>query len=114
MNVRDAVAALEELGVSVHELNDYCATEGKELNRYALYSTRRVEDIIEFKCMFSPEMCANPSHLFQLNLWTGCVRIGMIPFYWSMRIAQRLFSKNWMRKNWMLQMKKIWISNQAN
>jgi hypothetical protein len=64
MNVRDAVAALEELGVSLHELNDYCATEGKELNRYALYSARRVEDIIEFKCTSSPEMCTNLSHLF--------------------------------------------------
>src|SRR5258708_5777767 len=99
LNVRDAVAALEELGVSLHELNNYCSTEGKELNRYALYSARRVEDIIEFKCMFSPEMCANPSHLFQLNLWTDCVRIGMIPFCSSMRIAQRLSSKNMMRKN---------------
>jgi hypothetical protein len=64
MNARDAVAALEELGVSLHELSDYCATEGKELNRYALYSARRVEDITEFKCMFSPEMYPNLSHLF--------------------------------------------------
>lgn len=64
MNVRDAVAAFEELGVSLHELNDYCATEGKELNRYALYSARRVEDILEFKCTSAPEMCTDVSHLF--------------------------------------------------
>jgi Wiskott-Aldrich syndrome protein len=64
MNARDAVAALEELGVSLHELNDYCTTEGKELNRYALYSSRRVEDILEFKCTSAPETCANLSHLF--------------------------------------------------
>ena len=49
MNVRDAAAALEELGLSLLDLNEYCATEGKELNRYALYSARRVEDLLEFK-----------------------------------------------------------------
>ena len=53
MNMWDAVAALEELGVSLLDLNEYCATEGKELNRYALYSARRVEDLLEFKCMFA-------------------------------------------------------------
>ncbi|KAF8200356.1 hypothetical protein BJ912DRAFT_1029788 [Pholiota molesta] len=31
------------------ELSEYCSTEGKELNRYALYSARRVEDLHEFK-----------------------------------------------------------------
>jgi len=51
INVRDALGALEELGLSLDELNEYCATEGKELNRYALYSARRVEDLHEFRCM---------------------------------------------------------------
>lgn len=51
LNAHDALGTLEELGVSVQELNEYCATEGKELNRYALYSIRRVEDLLEFKCM---------------------------------------------------------------
>ncbi|KAF8966948.1 hypothetical protein BDZ97DRAFT_1806041 [Flammula alnicola] len=49
LTTRDAIGALEELGVSMDELSDYCATEGKELNRYALYSARRVEDLHEFK-----------------------------------------------------------------
>ncbi|CAA7261949.1 unnamed protein product [Cyclocybe aegerita] len=49
LTVRDALASLEELGVTLEELDDYCATEGKELNRYALYSARRVEDLQEFK-----------------------------------------------------------------
>jgi len=53
LTVRDAIGALDELGVSVEALNEYCATEGKELNRYALYSARRVEDLHEFKCMWS-------------------------------------------------------------
>ena len=52
LNVRDAIGALDELGVNLDELRDYCATEGKELNRYALISSRRVEDLYEFKCMF--------------------------------------------------------------
>lgn len=50
LTVHDAIGALNELGVGVDELSDYCATEGKELNRYALYSARRVEDLHEFKC----------------------------------------------------------------
>ncbi|KAF4612033.1 hypothetical protein D9613_003808 [Agrocybe pediades] len=49
LTVRDAIGALDELGVSMEELSEYCATEGKELNRYALYSARRVEDLHEFK-----------------------------------------------------------------
>ncbi|KJA22090.1 hypothetical protein HYPSUDRAFT_202355 [Hypholoma sublateritium FD-334 SS-4] len=49
LTVRDAIGALSELGVDIDELSDYCATEGKELNRYALYSARRVEDLHEFK-----------------------------------------------------------------
>ena len=53
MNVRDAISALDDLGVNLDELKDYCATEGKELNRYALISSRRLEDLCEFKCMSS-------------------------------------------------------------
>ncbi|KAF9477471.1 hypothetical protein BDN70DRAFT_881178 [Pholiota conissans] len=49
LTVRDAIGALDELGVSLDELSEYCSTEGKELNRYALYSARRVEDLHEFK-----------------------------------------------------------------
>lgn len=55
LNVRDAIGALDELGVNLDELKDYCATEGKELNRYALISARRVEDLHEFKCMSIPK-----------------------------------------------------------
>ena len=50
LTIHDAVGALSELGVGVEELSGYCATEGRELNRYALYSARRVEDLHEFKC----------------------------------------------------------------
>lgn len=51
LTVRDAISALDDLGVSLDELSEYCSTQGKELNRYALYSARRVEDLHEFKCM---------------------------------------------------------------
>lgn len=49
LTVRDAIGALNDLGVSIEELSEYCSSEGKELNRYALHSTRRVEDLNEFK-----------------------------------------------------------------
>ncbi|KAF9526057.1 hypothetical protein CPB83DRAFT_795444 [Crepidotus variabilis] len=49
MNVRDVLGVLEELGVNLEELNEFAATEGKELGRYALYSGRRVEDLNELK-----------------------------------------------------------------
>lgn len=50
ITAKDAVAVLEELGVSVEELHEFGTTEGVELNRYALFkSLRRVEDLKEFK-----------------------------------------------------------------
>ncbi|GLB44098.1 putative bromodomain associated [Lyophyllum shimeji] len=49
LNVHDALEALDELGVSVDELNEYAATEGKELARYAVWSGRRVEDLHEYR-----------------------------------------------------------------
>ena len=55
LNVHDAIGALDELGVNLDELRDYCVAEGKELNRYALISSRRVEDLHEFKCMTYPQ-----------------------------------------------------------
>lgn len=57
LTIRDAAGAFEDLGVSVDELSEYCATEGRELNRYALYSARRVEDLLEFRCMSSLRSC---------------------------------------------------------
>ncbi|PPR02830.1 hypothetical protein CVT24_002227 [Panaeolus cyanescens] len=49
LNVRDAMGALDEMGVSLEDLSEYCVTEGRELNRYALYSARRLEDLNDFK-----------------------------------------------------------------
>ncbi|KAJ7594115.1 hypothetical protein C8J56DRAFT_926008 [Mycena floridula] len=49
----DVVSSLEELGVSVDELGEYCRTEGSELGRYAIRSFRRVEDMNEFRAHLS-------------------------------------------------------------
>lgn len=58
MTARDALGALDELGVSLEELSEYCSTEGKDLGRYAIYSARRVEDLNEFKCQLCCELLA--------------------------------------------------------
>lgn len=47
----DAIEALEELGTSLEDLQEYGSGEGKELNRYALHSARRQEELNEFRCM---------------------------------------------------------------
>ena len=49
ITVRDAMSALDELGVSMDELHEYCGTEGDELERYSGHSAKRQEDLIEFK-----------------------------------------------------------------
>jgi len=49
LTARDALAALHEMGVGLDELEEYCAVEAKELNRYAQHSVRRAEDLNEFK-----------------------------------------------------------------
>jgi histone H3/H4 len=49
LSIRDAVEALDELGVGVAELKEYCAIEGAELGRYSIKSARRVEDMNEFR-----------------------------------------------------------------
>jgi histone H3/H4 len=46
---QDALCALDDLGVDVQELEEYCGTEGAELRRYAIHSGRRVEELNEFK-----------------------------------------------------------------
>jgi Wiskott-Aldrich syndrome protein len=51
LTIYDALEALEELGASMEDLNGYGSGEGKELNRYALHSPRRQEELNEFRCM---------------------------------------------------------------
>ncbi|KAG7442800.1 uncharacterized protein BT62DRAFT_982303 [Guyanagaster necrorhizus] len=49
----DALSALDELGVSLDELKEYGSTEGIELNRYAVKSLRRIEDLNEFRAQLN-------------------------------------------------------------
>lgn len=46
---QDAFGALDELGVSMGELEEYCSSEGAELGRYAVNTARRVEELKDFK-----------------------------------------------------------------
>jgi histone H3/H4 len=49
LTVYDVVSALDDLGMSMHELSDFAAIEAKELSRYAVYSTRRIEDLYDLR-----------------------------------------------------------------
>ncbi|KAH9996137.1 hypothetical protein BJV74DRAFT_769319 [Russula compacta] len=49
LTVRDAMCVLDELGVSMDELHEYCGTEGDELARYSGHCAKRQEDLSEFK-----------------------------------------------------------------
>ncbi|TEB30460.1 hypothetical protein FA13DRAFT_1814654 [Coprinellus micaceus] len=49
LTIHDAIEALDELGASLEDLNEYGSGEGKELNRYALHSARRQEELNEFR-----------------------------------------------------------------
>ena len=57
LTARDAIRALDELGIDVEELNEYCSHEGEELARYAGHSTKRLEDLNDFKGQSSRAAC---------------------------------------------------------
>ncbi|KAJ8074824.1 hypothetical protein PM082_019149 [Marasmius tenuissimus] len=64
---KDAALALDELGVSIEELKEYGSTEGIELNRYALKSMRRVEDLTEFRAQLNDGLRADRDDSLLLN-----------------------------------------------
>lgn len=49
LTIQDALSALEEMGVDMEELSDYCRTEGKELGRYTVQTMRRIEDLKDIR-----------------------------------------------------------------
>ena len=49
LTAMDAFCALDDLGVSVDELGEYCLSEGRELRHYAVLTARRMEDLNELK-----------------------------------------------------------------
>ncbi|KAF7795137.1 hypothetical protein EIP86_006284 [Pleurotus ostreatoroseus] len=56
LTAQDTVSALDELGLGVEELSEYCAGEGRELSRYARHTSRRMEDLNEFKAALAVGM----------------------------------------------------------
>jgi hypothetical protein len=60
LTARDALAALDELGVGMDELTEYCASEGREMRRFALHTVRRVEDLNELKGQLARAPCTPP------------------------------------------------------
>lgn len=71
LTVQDIIGALDDLGVSIEELSDYCSSEGKELNRYALHSSRRIEDLHEFE---GQSLCASHGSAHSLTLNSSTIR----------------------------------------
>jgi len=68
ITVRDAMSVLDELGVSMDELHEYCGTEGDELERYSGHCAKRQEDLGEFKGQLERDDC----NIFSINasaLW---------------------------------------------
>lgn len=49
LSPRDAFRALNEMGLSMEELDEYRGMEAAELGRYAANTTRRIEEIKDFK-----------------------------------------------------------------
>lgn len=49
LTIDDALLALEEMGVSLDDLNEYCEVEGKDLGRYSNSTARRAEELAEIK-----------------------------------------------------------------
>lgn len=64
LNVQDAISTLDELGVNLEELRDYCATEGRELNPYhcgglKFYVSSNV--CVSSKCQFTCLISYSPT-----------------------------------------------------
>lgn len=88
LSARDTVSALGELGLDVQELSEYVATEGRELARYARHSTRRVEDLNEFKGQSRRGSCVLLSFdalFMQLRWLSACGRTRTTRFLSCMR-----------------------------
>jgi histone H3/H4 len=52
VNMWDVLSSLGDLGMTLEELDEYSSSEGKELGRYASSSTRRLDDLLEFRSNF--------------------------------------------------------------
>lgn len=57
ISIKDVVLALDEVGVSVEELSEYCEGEGREMSRYAQNTARRTEELSFLKGRLSSRHC---------------------------------------------------------
>lgn len=64
LTARDAFFALDELGVSITELEEYCTSEGTELGRYAINTARRMEELKDIRCERSCSYLTTPYPFF--------------------------------------------------
>lgn len=49
LTIRDALCAMDDLGISMTELGEYCSSEGTEMGRYAVNTARRMEELKDFR-----------------------------------------------------------------
>ncbi|RPD60727.1 hypothetical protein L227DRAFT_547024 [Lentinus tigrinus ALCF2SS1-6] len=50
---QDAVNAFGDMGTSVEELQDYCEVNGRDMARYAVHSSKRLEELNEFRAQLA-------------------------------------------------------------
>ncbi|KAK7039243.1 hypothetical protein VNI00_010148 [Paramarasmius palmivorus] len=69
LNARDAVRALDDLGVSIEELNDYCRVEGMDMvrNGYSNPYHRRAQDFQEFRSQLNDGLRGDRDDSIQLK-----------------------------------------------
>lgn len=67
LTMKDTLSALEEMGVNLDELSEYCKSEGKELGRYAIQTTRRLEDLREIKASLADGLEHGRDGVIHLN-----------------------------------------------
>ena len=101
LTVRDAMSALDELGVSMDELHEYCGTEGDELARYSAHSVKRQEDLSEFKGQLERDdriFCINASASRVQRPW----RLGFLSstnqYRWCGRRSRNPIWRTWKKR----------------
>lgn len=67
LTAKDAICALGDLGVDVEELSEYCASEGRDLSRFAVHTGRRTEDLNEFKGRYNRQVPTYVQELIVLS-----------------------------------------------
>ena len=75
LSVHDLVACIQEFGINLDELGEYCTTEGVELSRYASSSAKRLDDLADFRGMLS----SLSSTVINSSCSVGYLAEGLVP-----------------------------------